>query len=221
VARKEGRSTQLWRHALVWLAWIVPIVCVVLAGLWRPLFFLRFLLICLPGLFLVVAVGICRLKWSWMAGLAVVVIAALSLQGVRAFYASDFDMIHDDYRSATRYLLDHAQPGDTILFYLGPGRMTYEYYRSLFKPAVNPQVIYPAYAHDRVTWRDFQIEPLGVVFQDLPSTSPRVWLFLNEYDAPEGNRRGVAFMRRWCEIHYGRLEDTQDFPQVELLLYTK
>ncbi|MGO9642691.1 MAG: glycosyltransferase family 39 protein [Candidatus Acidiferrales bacterium] len=221
VARKEGRSTQLWRHALAWLAWIVPIGLVVLAGLWRPLFLLRYLLICLPGLFLVAAVGICRLKWNWMAGLSVVVIAALSLQGVRSYYARDFDLNRDDWRDAARALLAQAQPGDAALFYVPIGRMTYEYYRSLDGKTAGPEVLYPAHAPGRVDYRDFIVEPLGESLQGVRLDAPRVWLVLDLTETPSGPDPTSLLLRNWCEASHPRVLDDEKFPGIELLLLSK
>ena len=55
----------------------------------------------------------------------------LSFRGTAGYYKQDLDIQRDDWRAATQYLLNHAQPGDALLFHVPMGRMPYEFYRSL------------------------------------------------------------------------------------------
>lgn len=125
-ARVAADPLYKWRYDFLLLWLVFPIAVVLAASQFKSIFLARYLVFCLPASILLAAAGISRLRSSLQPGVLVLV-GALSLGGVLAYYQHDFDIRRDDWRTATQYLLANAQPGDGIFFYTAPGRMTFEY----------------------------------------------------------------------------------------------
>ena len=195
---QAGRSSQveLWRYGLLF-SWLV-----------------------LPALVLLSAAGIWRLRPGWLRVTLIAVPSLRSLRGVAAYYQRDFDLMRDDWRSASRDVISRAAPGDAAFFYTAPGRMPFEYYRWLEgKSATHPLVIYPAHA-ERLSYRDFLVEPLAEVLPTVPTHHRRVWLVLNQHGGRERPDMGSQVMRAWFGQRY-TLAGEQDFAGIEVLLYSK
>src|SRR6202030_4838745 len=114
-----------WSYALVFGWLLVPLGIVLAVSVVRPIFLSRYLMFCLPALLLGVAAGIARLRPASLAWALFAAISVLSVQGTLSYYRGDFDISREDWRSASAYILDHAQPGDGIFFGTF-GRMPYE-----------------------------------------------------------------------------------------------
>src|SRR5579863_399207 len=220
--RADRRSFQNWSLAAMWSWAAFPVLAVLAGSVWRPLFLTRYLIVCLPALILVVAIGIFRIRPLPLRVLAFASIALLSARGILSYYKSDFGAYHEDWRGATRALLVSARPDDGLIFYPGPSRMDYEFYRSLDLPSASPRVIFPAHGNPptQLSFRDFLVQPLAEVIENLPSDAPRVWIVL---DSPQGwyeNDRSYPFLRAWCLWHYHQVS-AQKFDGVELVLFSK
>jgi mannosyltransferase len=221
VWRERGRSVALWRYAALWLWLLFPICACLVVSVWRPVFLVRYLLVSLPALILLVAVGLEQLRRSVLIVAAVLVIGGMSLQGVRSYYQRDFDLYRDDWRDATHALLEDAQPGDAALIYVSTGRMSYEYYRSLDGASAGPLVLYPAHAPGRLDYRDFLVEPLAESLEGVHLDAPRVWLVLDLTETPSGVDRTSVLLRNWCEASHPRVLEDRKVPGIELLLLGK
>src|SRR5271167_3499281 len=134
----EGR--QLWAHDQNWETWrsqflllwlLFPVVLTVLLSFARPVFLGRYMISCLPALLILAAAGLARLRQSWMLALALTGILLLCSQGISFVYGHDFDNQRDASGAATNFILDHALPGDAIVFHIAETRIPYEFFRSL------------------------------------------------------------------------------------------
>jgi len=165
-----------WRFQLLILWMFFPTALVLLLSLARRLFVPRYLIACQAAFLVLVAAGVCRLSRTWAQVAVVAFLAILSLRGTLAYYDHDFDLDREDYRSATRYLLEHAAPGDVVVFDIAQGRMPYEFYRSVYRgPGVAPRVIYPSIA-DRLDYRDFMGRATPDVIRGAREPAERVWM---------------------------------------------
>jgi len=109
--------------AVCWL--VVPVAAVVLLSLvYKPLLVVRYLVICLPPLFLLVAYGLSRLRANRVlaltAGLAIV-----SGAGVGAFVAHGSS---EDWRGAVASVADRARPGDGVVIFAPYTRIPFQWY---------------------------------------------------------------------------------------------
>jgi mannosyltransferase len=215
-ARK--RHTDIWRYAVVFLWLFVPLVLVLLVSWVKPLFLPRYLLFCLPAWTLGVAVGIVRLRPVWLAWALGVLISVLSVQGTRNYYAQDFDVAREDWRSASLYIFQNAQRGDAV-FFTNYGRMPFEYYRSLQSPVpAAPAVLNHAGALD---YTDFLVLPVAESLRDAGPAPDRVWLLFFLYRTPSGEPNITS---RMVHAYYGQGRQVvleHDFPQITVVLLAR
>jgi mannosyltransferase len=210
-----------WRYYFLLLWLLFPILLTLGLALIKPLFVLRYFIFCLPPLLLLVSCGVTRLRPSWLMAPAVLLLFALSFRGTIGYYKQDLDIQRDDWRSATRYLLENTKPGDALLFHVPMGRMSYEFYRSVLKPAsAAPDVLYP-YHGDRLTFLDFVEKPNDALLQQSLPQHPRAWLVLAYAETQLGlpDARSVE-LTQVLEKSYSAVEK-RDFPGIEILLYTR
>ncbi len=125
--RGRDNDLQRSRHALVASSFFSPIVLTLLVSIVRPVFFHRFLIICLPAWVLMTAVGARQIRHRLWRTLAVGGICVLSFFSTVISYTR----VTEDWRGATNVILSSAQPGDAVViypFYAIPG---FDYYRHL------------------------------------------------------------------------------------------
>jgi mannosyltransferase len=216
--RDRRERSDIWRYAVILLWLFVPPLLVLLVSWVKPLFLPRYLLFCLPAWTLGVAIGIVRLRPVWLAWTLGVLISVLCVQGTRNYYAKDFDIAREDWRSASSYILQYAQPGDAI-FFTNYGRMPFEYYRSQQNPVpASPTVLNHAGALD---YTDFLVLPVAESLRDAGPAPDRVWLLFFLYRAPSGEPNITSRMLR---AYYGQGRQVvleQDFPQITVVLLAR
>jgi hypothetical protein len=213
--RRYGRSTQSWPYAVV-LSWFVaPVLITLMVTLVRPLFIPRYLIISLPAFILIAVAGWTAHGPRWMILPVLGVMVWLGVGGIRSYYDHDFDILRNDFRNSTAYVLDHASPGDAILFYPSYGRCGYEYYADHYSPTGNrPMIVAPGHG-DRMIWRDFIGRVSPQVLDQVTREYPRVWVVLSNYaqDEPFGQQIENTIARRY------RLVEQRSFTGVGLYLY--
>ncbi len=125
----RNQPWEVWRcqFLLIWL--FFPVGLTVLLSFARPVFLARYMIFCLPALLILVAAGLARLRQSWLLAVALSGILLLSMQGVFFVYANDFDNERDASGAAAGFILDHAQPGDAVVFHIAATRIPYEFVR--------------------------------------------------------------------------------------------
>jgi mannosyltransferase len=209
-----------WRYRFL-LCWLVfPIALTLVLSLAKPLFVPRYFIFCLPALLLLVACGLARLHPPLMAP-ALLLVLILSFRGTIRSYKQDMDIQRDDWRAATRYLLNHAQSGDALLFHVPMGRMPYEFYHSaLGTTSSAPAVLYPHHG-DQLTFLDFVEKPNDAQLESLLPQHARAWLVLTYAETQSGlpDARSIELTKLLGKF-YPTVEQ-RDFPGIEILLYSK
>ncbi len=116
---------ELWPYALVASGLLTPVVFSLAASVVRPIFFHRFLIICLPAWLLAVAVGASALRQRRMRMLAIAGVCLLSLTSTIISYTR----VREDWRGVANYLIAHASSQDRVVYYQGVGNFAAESYR--------------------------------------------------------------------------------------------
>ena len=221
--RVQRVSSQDWKYRFlgIWLAF--PALLVLLLSFVKPLFVLRYFISSLPALFLLAACGLARLRRPALFLPAFLVLLVLSLRGTISGYQRDIDIQRDNWRDTQQYLLEHAQPGDALMFHVPMGRMPYEFYHSLSAPATAffaPVVLYPHHA-DRITFLDFVEKPDYPQLERLLPQYERVWLVLNHAQASAGlpDTRSLELSQMLGD-HYPSVQKV-NFPGVDIFLYSR
>jgi len=221
-------TLQVWRCQLL-LVWLLfPIVLTVLLSFARPVFLARYMIFCLPALLILVAAGLARLN-RWLLPPALVVILLLGLQGIAFVYGHDFDNERDASGAATNFILDHAQPGDAILFHIAETRMPYEFFRSLragtntaspeFTGPLGPEILFPHHGAG-LDYRDFTGKPTPEFVRTAVQDHPRVWLMLMNNGPPERPDPTTVVLTQVLPESLPKVERWQ-FPKVEIRLYSR
>ena len=183
-ADEGSRNSVRWRYALP-LAWFAaPVLIAVLFSLARPVFLPRYVIICLPALVLLSAMGMMSFRRRWTALPVLALVCWFAVGGVRSYYEKDFDIGREDFRGAAEYVVQHAEPGDIVLFHKGQGRFAYSYYAARIRAAAQPTIVAPG--HDQPTWHDFMGTVTPQEVNELERHSGRVWLVLSQNIEPTG-----------------------------------
>jgi uncharacterized membrane protein len=125
VRDRTSSSSDLFPYALVTSGIITPLIFSLLVSVVRPLFFHRFLIICLPAWLLAVGAGICALTQRRVRTLALVGVCALSLVSTVMSYSR----MREDWRGAVNFLIDNANAQDVVLYYQPVANWAAESYR--------------------------------------------------------------------------------------------
>lgn len=126
VVRRHGRGPQAWRWALV-VAWsVVPGALAAALSTTSPVLSARYLIVALPGLCLLAALGLVRLAEPRLLGATLVVVLALS--GVRIVDRAGAVRYDEDWRTIVHTVLADAQPGDRLVFYVPWASIPFQYH---------------------------------------------------------------------------------------------
>jgi mannosyltransferase len=212
------------RFLLTWL--LFPIVLTVMLSFARPVFLPRFMIFCQPALAILGAAALARLRQSWIVAPVLAGILLLSLQGIFFVYGHDYDNQRDGSGTATDFILDHAQPGDGILFHIAEARVPYEFFRSVragantastsFSARLGPQILFPNEGRG-LTFADFKARPTPQLLRTVAPDHPRIWVMLiYNQDTDPATTLISRMLPQWFPK-----EQSWQFPRVEVRLYSK
>lgn len=226
---KRDPSRDIWRLQFLLLWFLLPILLTVVLSFARPVFLPRYMIFCLPALVILAAAGLERLHRPWMLGAALAVMLLLSLQGVFFVYGHDFDQERDASLVASNFVLDHAEPGDAILFHIAETRIPYEFALSLRSgkdrgtPALSaspgPEIIFPRHGL-RLEYRDFTGKPGEQFVQQAVVTYPRLWVMLMHNGTAEKPDPTTVMLTQTLPAFFPKVQRWQ-FAKVEVRLYRK
>ena len=227
LARNQAWETWRCQFLLLWL--LFPVLLTVVLSCARPVFLARYMIFCLPGLLVLVAAGLLRIRQSWLLAATLTGILLLSLQGVFFAYGHDFDIERDAAGAATDFVLDQAHAGDAIIFYIPATRLPYEYFRSLraggntagpnFTAQLGPEILFPHHGAG-LDYRDFTGKFSAEFLHSAASSHPRLWVMLMNNQPVRGYDPTTAMLTQILPESFPRLQRWQ-FPRVEVRLYSK
>ncbi len=179
--RREWRpqSPAFWRELFLWCWLAVPMLVTLACSIYTPIFFHRFLIICLPAFVLLVARGLLLLPRRTAL---VSIFTGLSLVAVFQSYSRT----REDWRAVTAYIVTNAEPGDAILFHQPYCDIAVAYYEARFHNGVRPV---PVSTVDIAELRGYR--RLWVVFYPV-STATNAWAEL-ELAGAHATLRHAAF----------------------------
>jgi mannosyltransferase len=225
----RGQAWDVWRcqFLLLWLSF--PVALTVLLSFARPVFLSRYMIFCLPALLILVAAGLARLQQSWLLTVALTGILLLSMQGVLFVYANDFDTERDASAAAASFILDHAQPGDAVVFHIAATRIPYEFVRSQrsgentasprFTSQLGPEILFPHHGMG-LDYRDFTGKPTADFLRVAAPSHPRVWIMLMNNGTAENPDPTTVMLTKILPESFPKMHSWQ-FAKVEVRLYSK
>lgn len=225
---KRNQDWETWRiqFLLIWL--VFPIVLTIVLSFLRPVFLPRFLIFCQPPLIILAAAGVAQLRKPWLTVPVLALILLLAMQGIFFVYGHDYDDQRDASGEAANFVLDHAQPGDGIIFHIAETRLPYEFFRSLragentasprFTRQLGPEILFPEFGRG-LDYSDFKAKPIPEILRsELPNYS-RIWV-MYMYNQAGGAARTTAMLRGLLAQFFAHTE-CRDFSKVEVCMYTR
>lgn len=205
-------SRALWTQAygllLGWLA--LPVICLFLITLSRPLFAARYLIYVLPALIFLLARGLSVITTYSRALSGIVLLGLLAING-RGLWLQASTPLKADFRAATEYLTGRLASNDLIVFQIPHGRFSYEYYAGsegqqaegasfmyrhrIYVPSVVGGVSLHRWADGLYTNSGMRPEEVDLRMDELTRGSRTVWLVASE--AEMWDARGLV--RAWLE----------------------
>jgi mannosyltransferase len=213
-------SPQAWRLGFVYAWLVVPVALAFGVSFYSPVFISRYLIVVLPALVLVAALGVAALPSRQSLAAAVAVFVAVAGQSVAAYYA---EPPVENWRDATRYVLSQAREQDAVIIYTALTRPGFEYYRDRLRgTGVGPRVVFPPDQPGfgiMEVWSERKPEP--ALLEDVARRYERVWLVLS-HDGVEGLGREAA-SRAIQAFLAGRYPFRQEkrFEDVRVRLYSR
>jgi len=205
------------RSYIVLACWfIVPLLIVLVASVIRPVFAPRYMMICLPAWIMLAAAGANSIRPRFLVPVALALFVWLGIIGVRSYYRADFDIGRNDVRSATIYILEHAEPSDGVVFYTLSARFPYDYYAAHSASQNKPDILWPG-NNSGVAWRDFMGVPSAARVPQFASGHERIWLVTTPM--PPNDPKFTAFEAALNQSY--RLTVTQDFPFIRVMLFER
>jgi 4-amino-4-deoxy-L-arabinose transferase-like glycosyltransferase len=170
----------LFSYALVLSGLLTPVVFTLLVSFVRPVFFHRFLIICLPAWLLAVAAGISEVRPARWRMPVIAGVCALSLVST----ALSYSRVREDWRGVANFLIDNARAQDAVVYYRGVGKFAAESYRDWL----------PGGAGNRPT--PVEVGAPGLDWHSKIVGAPRVWLVEYPSNMSDGTARAVE-----AELH--------------------
>ena len=159
---RRSDNLQRWPYVLTASLFFSPIVLTLIVSLVRPVFYHRFLIICLPAFVMMTAVGALQVpRLSWRIS-AIAAVCVLSLVCTVMAYSR----VTEEWRGAISYLIANERPGDRVLYYEPVGYFAGQNYRgwlageNAFRPV------------------ETAVDPTDNSWKQMVENAPRVWLVL-------------------------------------------
>lgn len=232
--QKGTTNWEPWRSQFLLLWLLFPVALTVLLSFARPVFLSRYMIFCLPPLLIFAAAGLARLRPSWLLSAVLAGIWLLGSEGIFFVYTHDFDNERDASVSAANFILDHAQPGDAVVFHIAGTRIPYEFVRSLrtgentaspdfgdqhFTDQLGPQILFP-YHGASLDYRDFTGKPTADFLRTIASSHPRVWIMLMNNGPADNPDPTTVMLTQILPESFPKILRWQ-FTRVEVRLYSK
>ncbi|HEX3820168.1 MAG TPA: hypothetical protein VHW45_07540 [Candidatus Sulfotelmatobacter sp.] len=225
----RSRDWEVWRvhFLLIWL--LFPVALTVLLSFARPVFLPRYMIFCIPALLVLTAAGLGSIRPAWIGAAIVAVVLVLSARHVPFVYAHDFDDERDASGAVVNFILDHAAPGDGILFHIAEARVPYEFFRTLragqntadptFAGPFGPEILFPEHGPG-LDYRDFTGKPTPDFVRSATAAHPRIWIMLMN-NGPAGQPDPTTVMLSQVLPEASPKVQRWEFARVEVRLYSK
>jgi mannosyltransferase len=207
--KRSGKESWALRLLVLWLL-LLPVVTLAATPV-KPLFYPRYMVICVPALVLLAARGLTNLYGSqaaqrWAGVAAFVLVMTFSAWGTHEYFAN-LSIETSDWRSAVNYILERERLGDGAVFFL-PNAYCYRYYvqraESQHRVTTAPDVLYPpAVIHSEIAGD----------LRQLTAGRERVW-FIQHIEVVDP--QAAAIIRSTLGESF-QVVDKHDFPGEDLI----
>jgi mannosyltransferase len=219
-------SEKNWQYSLLIALLLVPIILAFGISMIRAIFEDKYLIVCIPALVILAAVGISLLPKRFFLPISLIVLVGLSGFQLRHWY---IDYEKEDWRGTADYVLANSEKGDAIIFFMPLCSTAFNYYQN--------QTIMPDKFPVAVPYFDPgkypNIDPIlnlplddteGRILAEADEALParlagydKIWLVLS-HDAILGRDIQRDILQNLLEKKYGTPE-SQAFKSIRVLVY--
>jgi mannosyltransferase len=187
-----------------WLAF--PLAAMLLVSFAKPIFYPRYLLMCVPAVVLLAGQGLAVLyqqakRTRLISSVFFVAMIFLSALGTRDYFAS-FRAYGHDWRAVTNYVLSNQQPGDAAIFYTFSGHRVFEYYatreREEGQASSSPDILFP-----------LRLDRAVIEKREQPYR--RIWFVVHQTRSSAVTDEQTRMIRSALETHFQLLQE-KTFP---------
>lgn len=205
--RRVGRSSRAWGWALTFGWFFVPVVGALVISVVRPILVDKYLIVAIPGLVLAAAAGLDTWRRS-LARVALVLLLLISASQLALLLAR---WHKDDWRSATRHVLERSQVGDGIAFYRPLGRRPFGYYLDRTAAEGEAEVV-PSPVLEVFDWDGDRLEPgpRNFDYEAIARAARpfgRVWVVFNPVVAEHERSLSQALERSFTRVQRTHFRD--------------
>jgi mannosyltransferase len=178
-AWRRRDTPDLWPRALM-LAWLTaPVIGSLGLSMIRPIFLSRYLIVVLPALVTLCALGVMSVPMQTLRTAAVVVLVAVSIPSLVMYYREDVKD-GENWGGAVASLVARERPGDGIVFLSRYGRRPFEYYLQQSGRETDLVPVYPSVPWGAYTpvLTDHRFRPAAEEAVGLAAGYGRVWVVL-------------------------------------------
>lgn len=131
--KQEAENPKAQAAVSLFALWLIFPLAVMIGISWvKPIFYPRYLLMCVPAAILLASQGLVALYGAFKPGRLVASGVFLLLIVLGAFecrdYYSSFKNYGNNWRGVANYILEHEEPADAVIFYTFTGHRVFEYY---------------------------------------------------------------------------------------------
>ncbi len=212
--RHDERHSSGGRPYLYTAAWMLvpPTVTFAFSRLIQPIFVDRYLILSVPALVLLGAVGLAHLPRRWMRIAAVALMLYLSSRTLQWWY---LDVEKEDWRTVTAFVQSEAQDGDAIACYYYGAERPLGYYLARHPAENEPALLDLTREPVAPTWSSCELNT--DLLAQLPSTYPRVWFVLH-HDLMIAGTSDRAIILETLNRDYDCVAE-YEYPEIRLLLF--
>ncbi len=126
--RADTTGLARWRAVLL-LGWLLfPVLLTFGISQWKPIYVDRYFIVCLPAFLILLSVALLRMPSRAMAAALLLAIVFIEFQTIRSY---EGNLVKEDWRDVTDYVLSQRKQSDGILFHMDWGQRPFEYYARL------------------------------------------------------------------------------------------
>ncbi len=140
LGKNKFKISESWSEGYVFFSCYAPLIAAFLVSQKTPIWVSRYLIITLPFLILIIARALTNIKFEVLTIIILIILAVANLSSINKMYAQPEK---EDWRSATKFLLEDYKKGDLVVYYNLPSFLVKHYSPSNFNwslgyiPAVN------------------------------------------------------------------------------------
>jgi len=221
---RRARETRVTAFLLAWL--LLPILLSFLISMRKPIFTASYLIVSLPALLLLAAIGLFRVPSVALRSVVTALILLLSATPLTRYYRAPYQVEgHEEWGRAVGFILAQAGPHDAVIIHSGTTRVAYDYYvrrSSAGSRRRVPLVVYPSRGdyYLRRPGPAVARAELTRALEGLPRRHDRIWVVLSHHEVTSRGTEITGLIQRRLAAHYS-LAATRAFRGVHVLLFAQ